>query len=53
MEPELELILEDAASIREAMHRMVSYASDATEQLDARIEDGTLDGMTEAEARTP
>jgi flagellar biosynthesis/type III secretory pathway protein FliH len=27
----------------------VRYASDAAEALDARIEDGTLDGRTEAE----
>ncbi len=30
------------------MRRMVRYASDATEALDARIEDEDLDGRTEA-----
>lgn len=49
MEPEAELILEDATSIRDAMRRLVRYASDATEALDARIEDEDLDGRTEAE----
>jgi hypothetical protein len=44
---EFELILEDATSIREAMRRMVRYASDAAESLDLRMEDGTLDGRTE------
>lgn len=48
MKPEPELILEDASSLREAMRGMVRYAVDATEALDARIEDGTLDGRTEA-----
>ena len=49
MEPEPELILEDATSLRDAMRRLVRYASDATEVLDARIEDEDLDGATEAE----
>ena len=49
MESEPELILEDASSIRGAMRRMVRYASEATESLDRKIEDGTLDGRTEAE----
>jgi flagellar biosynthesis/type III secretory pathway protein FliH len=44
-----ELILEDAVSIREAMRRIVRYTSEATEGLDRRLEDGTLDGRTEAE----
>ena len=48
MEPEPELILEDATSLRDAMRRMVRYASDATDALDARIEDEGLDGRTEA-----
>jgi hypothetical protein len=48
MEPEPELILEDATSLRDAMRRMVRYASDATDALDARIEDEDLDGRTEA-----
>ena len=49
MESDRELILEDAASLRVAMRRMVRYASEATERLDRRIEDGTLDGRTEAQ----
>jgi hypothetical protein len=49
VEPEPELILEDAASLREAMWRLVRYASEATEALEARIEDEDLDGATEAE----
>jgi hypothetical protein len=44
VEPEAELILEDATSIRDAMRRMVGYASDATGALEARIEDEDLDG---------
>jgi hypothetical protein len=43
MEPEL--ILEDATSLRDAMRRMIRYATDA---LDARIEDDDLEGRTEA-----
>ena len=49
MEPEPELILEDATSLRDAMRRMTQYASEATEALDARIEDEDLDSWTEAE----
>jgi hypothetical protein len=49
VEPEPELILEDAASLRDAMRRLVRYASEATEALEARIEDEDLDGATEAE----
>lgn len=41
MQPGPEL-LEDARSIREAMRRMVRYASDAAEKLEERIEDETL-----------
>lgn len=48
MEPEAEPILEDAVSLREAMSRLARYASDATEVLDARIEEEDLDGTTEA-----
>jgi hypothetical protein len=43
MEPEL--ILEDATSLRDAMRRMIRYATDA---LDARIEDDDLEGRREA-----
>jgi hypothetical protein len=49
VEPERGLILEDATSIRDAMRRLVRYASDATEALEARIEEEDLDGRTEAE----
>jgi hypothetical protein len=45
VEPEAELILEDATSIRDAMRRLVRYASDVTEALEVRIQDGA----TEAE----
>ncbi len=48
MESERELMLEDATSICEVMSRMFRYLSDATEDLDRRIEEGTLDGLTEA-----
>ncbi len=49
MESNRERILEDASSFRETMRRIVRYISDATERLDHRKEDGTLDGRTEAE----
>ena len=49
VEPKPELILEDATSIRDAMRRLVRYAFDATEALEARIEDEDLDGRTEAD----
>ena len=49
VEPERELILEDATSIRDAMRRLVRYASDATEALGVRIEEEDLDGRMEAE----
>jgi hypothetical protein len=49
VEAEPDLILEDATSIRDAMRGLVSYASDATEALEARIEEEDLDGTTEAE----
>ena len=48
MEPERELILEDATSLRDAMRRVVRYAVDATEALEARIETHELDGKSEA-----
>jgi hypothetical protein len=48
MESEPDLILEDAASLREATRRLARYASDAAEALDARIEGEDLDGNTEA-----
>jgi hypothetical protein len=49
VEPERELILEDATSLRDAMKRVVRYAVDATEALDARIETDELDGKVEVE----
>ena len=48
MEPETELILEDARSIREGLLRMARYLQDAAQTLDARIEDEALDGLAEA-----
>ena len=49
VESNRERILEDASSLRETTRCIVRYISDATERLDHRIEDGTLDGRTEAE----
>ena len=49
VEPEPELILEDAVSLRQAMRRLVRYTSDATEVLEARIADEDLDGAMEVE----
>jgi hypothetical protein len=49
VEPEAELILEDATSLLDAMRRMIRYASDAAEALEARIEEEDLNGRTEAE----
>lgn len=48
VEPETELILEDARSIREELLRMARYLQDAAQTLDARIEDEALDGLAEA-----
>jgi hypothetical protein len=48
VQPDPELILEDAISKREAMRRMVRHTSEAAESLDSAIEAGTLDGRTEA-----
>jgi hypothetical protein len=39
VQPNRELILEDAHSLREELWRMVRYVQDAAETLDARIED--------------
>ena len=47
MEAERERILADARSVREAMRRLVRYASDATEKVDERIEAGGLRGALE------
>jgi phosphate uptake regulator len=48
VEPDRELILEDARSIREGLWRMAQLVQDAAESLDARIENEDLDGATEA-----
>ena len=48
MQPDHELMLEDARSIREGLWRMAQLAQDAAEALAERIEDEILDGRTEA-----
>jgi hypothetical protein len=48
LQPDPELILEDARSIREGLWRMAHYARDAAETLDTSIEDEDLDGWAEA-----
>jgi hypothetical protein len=48
VEADSDLMLEDASSIREGLWRMASYAQDAAEVLDSRIEDEDLDGLAEA-----
>jgi hypothetical protein len=48
VEPDRDLILEDALSIREGLWRTASLAQEAAEALGARIEDEDLDGRTEA-----
>ena len=48
MEPERELILQDARSILGGLWRMARYAQDTSELLDARIDAEELDGRTEA-----
>ncbi len=57
MEPERDLILEDARSIREGNWRMAHLVQDAAELLDSKIEDENLDGQAEVvevrEAGTP
>jgi len=47
VEPDRELILEDAHSICEGMWRMAHLVQDAAELLDSRIEDEDLDGQAE------
>jgi hypothetical protein len=47
VEPDCELILDDARSIRERLWRMARLAQDA-EALDARIEEENQNGMVEA-----
>ena len=48
MQPDRELILEDARSINEGLWRMTRLVQDAAESLDARIEDEYLNSKTEA-----
>jgi hypothetical protein len=48
VEPNPELRLEDARSLREGLWRMARLAQNAAELMDARIEDETLDGLAEA-----
>jgi hypothetical protein len=48
VEPGRELILEDARSIRVGLWRMARCAQDATESLDARIDEEYLNGFVEA-----
>jgi len=48
MQPDHELMLEDARSVRESLWRMARYAQNAAESLDAKIEDEDLDGKAEA-----
>jgi hypothetical protein len=47
VEPERELILGDARSIREGMWRMAHLVQHAAELLDSKIEDENLDGQAE------
>jgi hypothetical protein len=48
IEPNSELILEDARSISEGLWRVVRLAQDAAELMDYRIDAEDLDGSTEA-----
>ena len=48
VDPERELMLEDARSIREGLWRMGRLAQETAELLDARIEDENLSVMEEA-----
>ena len=49
MEPNPELRLEEARSLREGVWRIAQLAQNAAEKLDTKIEDETLDGNTEDE----
>jgi hypothetical protein len=49
VEPNPELRLEDARSLREGVWRIAQLAQNAAEKLDAKIEDETLHGNTEDE----
>jgi hypothetical protein len=48
VQPDRELMLEDARSIREGLWRMAQLVQDAAEALDSRIEYEDLDGLAEA-----
>jgi hypothetical protein len=48
VDSELELMLEDAHSIREGLWRIAHLAQDAAEAPDGRMEDENLIGMAEA-----
>ena len=48
MEADRELILEVARSIGQGLWRIAHLAQDATESLDARVENEDLDGLAEA-----
>ena len=48
MQPDSELILEDARSISEGLWRVAQLIQDAAETLDVSIEDEALDGRAEA-----
>jgi hypothetical protein len=47
VEPDRELILEDARSIREGLWLIARYAQEAAELMDERIDAEELDGSTE------
>jgi hypothetical protein len=49
VEPNPELRLEEARSLREGVWRIAQLAQNAAEKLDTKIEDETLDGYTEDE----
>jgi hypothetical protein len=48
VEPDRDLILEDARSISDGLRRMVRLAQNAAEALDSRVEEEDLNGATEA-----
>jgi hypothetical protein len=48
MEPDRDLILKDARSIREGLWRMAHLARGAAKSLDARIDEENLEGRAEA-----
>jgi hypothetical protein len=48
VEPDRDLILEDARSIREGLWRMARLAQNAAEAMDSRSEDEELNGQAEA-----